>query len=72
VPGHLAKIFFIFLKKFFTGCRPDSALGKENTKKNKKTLCRVPRGATPGKEIIKKIKKNLCRVPLTWHPAKKL
>jgi hypothetical protein len=30
------KDFFIFLKKFFAGCRPDRALGKENTKKNKK------------------------------------
>jgi hypothetical protein len=49
--GHPAKIF---LKKFFAGCLPDRALGKENTKKNKKTLCRVPRGATLGKENLGK------------------
>jgi hypothetical protein len=59
---HLRFFFYFFLKIFFAGCRPDRALGKRNTKKIKKTLCRVPRGATPGKEIIKKIK-NLCRVP---------
>jgi hypothetical protein len=47
-------------RKIFAGCLADTALGKENTKKKLKTLCRVPTlCGTRQRKFEKIIKKSL-------------